>query len=394
MRYRRFGRTGLELPVFSCGGMRYQQAWKDLPLAEIEAASQANVAACVAAAVAHGINHIETARGYGSSEVQLGQVLPDLPRDQLIVQTKVGPQEDADGFLRTFDLSMERLRLDYVDLLAVHGINNRELLDQTLAPGGMLDAARQIQAAGRARFIGFSTHAPLDVILDGIRSDGFDYVNLHYYWADQVNAPAVAAAAERDMGVFIISPTEKGGRLFDPPAKLVELCQPLSPIVFNNLWTLANPAVHTLSIGAARPTDFDAHLAALPHLDQAAELTAPIAARLQAEAERVLGQEWMTGWAVNLPGTDDVPGTVNLYHVLRLYTLAKAFDLVEYARWRYNLFGNGGHWFYGNKIDQLDWDRLPEVVAASPVADRIPEVLREAHALLAGGEQKRLSQGG
>ncbi|MCC7495163.1 MAG: aldo/keto reductase [Fimbriimonadaceae bacterium] len=394
MQYRRFGRTELRMPVLSCGGMRYQQAWQDVPVAQIEAAGQRNLEDTIHAALAHGINHIETARGYGSSEVQLGQVLPNLPRQELIVQTKVGPQESADAFRRTFDTSLERLRLDYVDLLAVHGINNRELLNATLAPDGMLAAARAIQAEGRARHIGFSTHAPLDVILDAIGSDGFDYVNLHYYWADQIKAPAVAAAAAHDMGVFIISPSEKGGRLFDPPAKLSALCAPLSPLAFNDLWTLANPAVHTLSVGAARPSDFEAHVAAVAQLEQAAALTSPIAARLQDEAVAVWGEEWINGWAVGLPATDAVPGTVNLYHVLRLYTLARAFDLVEYARWRYNLFGNGGHWFYGNKVDQLDFTALPAVLRDSPVAARIPALLHEAHELLAGEAKKRLSEGG
>jgi hypothetical protein len=59
---------------------------------------------------------------------------------------------------------------------------------------------------------------------------------------------------------------------------------------------------------------------------------------------------------------------------------------------RYNLFGNGGHWFYGNKVDKIEWDRLPAVLINSPVADRIPAALREAHELLDAEAQKRLSQ--
>ena len=47
---RRFGRTGLAMPVLSLGGMRFQQSWSDLPAAEITAASQANLRAVLAAA--------------------------------------------------------------------------------------------------------------------------------------------------------------------------------------------------------------------------------------------------------------------------------------------------------------------------------------------------------
>src|SRR6516165_9035742 len=127
MKYRRFGRTELSMPVISCGGMRYQFKWQDVKPREIPAANQANLEACIHRALDLGINHIETARGYGTSEMQLGQVLPRLPREKIIVQTKVAPQPKAREFVRIFETSMDYLRLEYVDLLALHGINNREL---------------------------------------------------------------------------------------------------------------------------------------------------------------------------------------------------------------------------------------------------------------------------
>src|SRR5438067_636238 len=92
MRYRRFGRTELQMPVISCGGMRYQYKWQDVQPGEIPADNQANLEATIHRAVELGINHIETARGYGTSEMQLGNVLPKLPREKIIVQTKVGPK--------------------------------------------------------------------------------------------------------------------------------------------------------------------------------------------------------------------------------------------------------------------------------------------------------------
>jgi len=145
MKYRRFGRTGLNMPVISCGGMRYQFKWQDVPPAEIPADNQANLEATIRRAVELGINHIETARGYGSSEMQLGRILPTFPRDKIIVQTKVGPKSTVKEFLDTFETSMKYLRLDYVDLLSLHGINNRQLLDLSLKKNGCLAAARKLQ---------------------------------------------------------------------------------------------------------------------------------------------------------------------------------------------------------------------------------------------------------
>src|SRR5512146_3239401 len=144
MKYRRFGRTDLKMPVISCGGMRYQYKWQDVPESEIPAANQDNLEATIHRALELGINHIETARGYGSSEMQLGRILPDLPREKLIVQTKVAPQANPKQFLALFETSMKYLGLDHVDLLALHGINNRELLDFALKKDGCLDAARKL----------------------------------------------------------------------------------------------------------------------------------------------------------------------------------------------------------------------------------------------------------
>ena len=394
MKYRRFGRTGLQMPVFSCGGMRYQHKWQDVPPEEIPAEGQANLEACIHRALELGIHHIETARGYGTSEMQLGRVLPQIPREKLIVQTKVAPSAEPEKFRETFDQSMAYLRLDYVDLLAFHGVNTAELLDFVLRPGGCLAAARQIQKEGRARFIGFSTHAPCSVILRAVESGEFDYVNLHWYFVNDLNWPAVAAAHAQDMGVFIISPSDKGGKLYDPPAKLVELCRPLTPLQFNDLYCLARPEVHTLSIGAARPSDFDEHVAALEHYERIEAAVPPIEERLRAEMTRTLGADWIQNWWKGLPEYYDVPGEVNLLEILRLWTYARPLDMEGWGRMRYNMLGNSGHWLPGKNAAEVDVSALAPVLAKSHFAGQIPEVLREAHALFFGESRKRLSEGG
>src|SRR5512141_140500 len=100
MKYRRFGRTELQMPVISCGGMRFQHKWQDVSPRDVPPASQANLEACLHRALELGINHLETARGYGSSELQMGQMLPRLPREKIIVQTKVAPKADPKEFVK------------------------------------------------------------------------------------------------------------------------------------------------------------------------------------------------------------------------------------------------------------------------------------------------------
>ncbi len=379
------------MPVFSCGGMRYQQSWQDEAWDKITRENQECIERCIARSLELGIHHIETARGYGSSEVQLGQILPQLPREELIVQTKVGPA-DAEEYLKTFDLCMSRLRLDYVDLLAIHGINNADLLAASLKKGGALEAAKKLQAEGRVRHIGFSTHAPCEVITAAIETGEFDYVNLHWYWVNQVNWPAIEAATRQDMGVFIISPNDKGGKLYEPPEKLARLCAPHSPMVFNDLFCLLRPQVHTLSLGVARPEDFDEHMLALSQWDQAAAIVGPIEARLTDAMVAELGADWVERWQDGLPAWESVPGGVNVWEILRLWNFAKSLDMVAFGKMRYNLLGNADHWFPGRNAGEMDPAAIREAVAASPFADRIPGVLEDAHALLWDKPVERLSK--
>jgi predicted aldo/keto reductase-like oxidoreductase len=397
---RRFGRTELPMPLLSLGGMRFQQSWNDLPADQIEPAGQANLLAILEQAVAAGMHHIETARHYGSSERQLGDLLAQLPDSRRILQTKVPPNADPGRFESELATSFERLRLqerrERIELLSIHGINNAELLEQTLRPGGCLDVARCWQAEGRVGHIGFSTHGPLPLILEAIASDAFSYINLHWYFIRQDNTAAIDAARRHDMGVFLISPTDKGGHLHSPSARLQELCAPLHPIVFNDLFCLSSAGVHTLSVGAARPADLDLHLQAVALLPRAAELLPPILERLEQARLQALGAEWLHSWHQGLPQWPDTPGQINLPLLLWLHNLLEAWDLEGYCRARYRLLGHGDHWFPGNNADPLDTEvseaQLLAVLGESPWAAQIPDLLRRLRQRLAGGAVQRLQQ--
>jgi uncharacterized protein len=372
--------------------MRYQHSWQDLNASQIPAENQRNLEATIRRSFELGINHIETARAYGTSEIQLGKILPQLPREQLIVQTKVVVKDTPREFLETFERSLKLLKLDYVDLLSVHGINLDEHIEACLKPGGLLDAIRQLQDQGKVRFVGFSTHGPTDVIVRAVETNQFDYFNVHWYYINQLNWPAIEAATARDMGVFIISPTDKGGHLHTPPQKLRDICAPLSPIVFNNLFCLSHPQVHTLSLGAANPGDFEEHLKTLEWLERSEELLPPILARLEQVGIETFGENWWKRWREGLPTVDETPRRLNIPMILWLRNLALAYDMVGYAKARYNLLGEASHWFPGSRAENFDEAAIRPLLQRSPFATELPQILREAHELLSGEKVQRLTQ--
>ena len=185
----RFGRTNLKMPILTCGGMRMQETWSppaDMTLERINKHVQANFAAIVDRSMQLGINHFETARAYGTSEVQYGEILKKYPRESYILQTKGAPKAVQAEFRATLEKSFKELQLEgeggFVDLFSFHGLNLMEHLDWIVQPGGCLEVVREYQQQGKIKHIGFSSHGSTDVIVKAIESGIFDYVNLHYHF--------------------------------------------------------------------------------------------------------------------------------------------------------------------------------------------------------------------
>ncbi len=392
---RRFGRTDLDIPVLSLGGMRFQQSWTDISSEEISTSNQMNVEHILQYGKNFGLHHIETARHYGTSELQLGFGLKNVFDSKRILQTKIPPRQDPIEFEKELQTSFKRLQCEKVDLLAIHGLNLPEHLDQTIRPGGCLDVVRRWQQEDRVGHVGFSTHGPTELIVRAIETEEFDYVNLHWYFIFQDNEPVLEVAKKLDLGVFIISPTDKGGHLHSPPSKLLKLCAPLHPIVFNDLFCLSDRRVHTLSIGASKPQDLNLHLEAIKLLDKSDSLVSKIEKNLINASLVSLGKEWTTTWHQGLPKWEETPGNINIPVLLWLYNLIQSWDMEDYAKARYRLLGNGSHWFPGSNADSFDSEvseqDIKQVLQNSPWINDIPTVLRQLKDQLSGKSVQRLS---
>jgi len=336
--------------------MRFQKSWDQLDFSEISSQDQNKVENILNLADKYGLNHVETAKYYGTSEVQLGMGFTNTKKIPKIIQTKIPPNSAPEIFERDVMASIEKLKVKKIDLLAIHGINTDEHLHQAIRAGGCIDILRNLQKENLIGSIGFSTHGRPSLIEKAISTNLFDYVNLHWYFINQENTKVINLANKYDLGVFIISPTDKGGHLHTPSTKMLELCSPLHPIVFNDLFCLRNKKVHTLSVGIAKETDFDLHLKAVSLLSESERYVPKIINRLREESINTLGLEWYQHWNKNLPSWEFTPGNINIPILLWLSNLIDYLDLEGFAKARYQLLGNGSHWFPGCNANLLDVD--------------------------------------
>jgi aryl-alcohol dehydrogenase-like predicted oxidoreductase len=139
-----FGRTGHEssrviFGAAALGAMRQEKADQILQLL-----------------LDHGVNHIDTAASYGDSELRVGPWM-ERHRDRFFLATKTGDRT-ADGAQASVRRSLERLRVERVDLVQLHNLVDEREWETALGPGGALEALVEARARGQVRFIGVTGH--------------------------------------------------------------------------------------------------------------------------------------------------------------------------------------------------------------------------------------------
>ena len=142
MEHRRLGRLGREISVLIFGG------------AALSEVSEKEADRAISLALEAGVNHFDTAADYGDSELHYGRWMPEI-RDGVFLSTKTGERE-REAARRQIEASLERLRVDHVDLIQLHAVNDLEDLDR--ATRGALEAAVEAKEEGLVGAVGITGH--------------------------------------------------------------------------------------------------------------------------------------------------------------------------------------------------------------------------------------------
>jgi len=256
MHYRNLGQTGIQVSVIGLGttklgrnqGVKYPTAF-DLP-------SDDSVIELLTVAKDLGVNLLDTAPAYGSSEERLGKALKGQRQDW-IIGTKVGEDFDdrqssfnftAEHFELSIKRSLQRFNTDYLDIVLVHS-NGDDM--RLIKEDGVLEILNHFKQQGLIRATGMSTKT-VDGGIAALAQADCVMMTYHPEYLDEV--PVLDFAKEHSKGVLIKKTLASGHAVVD--AKSLTLQQRFEFI-------LEQPAVSSMVVGTINPNHLQQNVAAL-----------------------------------------------------------------------------------------------------------------------------------
>ena len=268
---RMLGRTGMDVTVMGYGAMELRGAPRGREVSEEDAGRLLNTVLDL------GINYIDTSIDYGVSEERIGRHIAHR-RNEYFLASKCGclvgwapePGRDRggphvytrDNVVAGVEQSLRRMNTDYLDLLQVHMTPSRQVLEES----GTIEAMQELQAEGKARFLGMSGTIPH--LADHIEMGVFDAFQIPYSASQREHENLVATAATAGAGTIIRGGAAKGApsggerpssrnpELLDvwEQAKMDELLEEgQSRMEFVIRFTQTHPGMHTNIVGTVNP---------------------------------------------------------------------------------------------------------------------------------------------
>jgi len=217
MEYTELGSTGERVSRLGFGGAPAGLANYLGEYDPDEAAARERVRTAVRTALERGVTYFDTAPGYGdgTSEELLGEALAEFDREDLFIATKV-ELGDADYVRDRVAGSVERLGVDHIDLLQIHGGSYDAADVERVLDGGTLAGMERLREAGRVDYLGFTTEDHNPAVFDFLDEGVFDVMQINYNLMFQhpynpINGSgALVAADERGVGTVTMRTTTSG----------------------------------------------------------------------------------------------------------------------------------------------------------------------------------------
>jgi aryl-alcohol dehydrogenase-like predicted oxidoreductase len=203
MEKRRLGKTGHLSSILIFGGFA------------LYSVSQKEADAALEMALEKGINHIDVSPLYGGAEKRIGSWLKRHGK-QFFLGCKTAERDKA-GAWESLKRSLDTLQVDNFDLFQLHGVDEKEVLDTALGPGGAIEAILEARDQGLVKYIGITGHKPPNHNL-ALQRFNFDTVmfplnRVHAAHVTDWNdyAPLLKTAKQKDVGVMAIKSVAKQG---------------------------------------------------------------------------------------------------------------------------------------------------------------------------------------
>ena len=191
------GNTGYKVSRIGFGG---------IPISHLEYNEAIKV---VRGCINMGVNFIDTAVAYGDSEMKIGEAVSDC---DVILATK-SQSKDATGIEKDVKVSLSRLKIGFIHLYQLHGVNNAESLNSVMAKGGALEALKKMKKKGFIGAIGITGHRA-DVLVDALKTGEFETVQVPYNFIETEPEKELFPLARR-IGVGIIAMKPFGGGILE-----------------------------------------------------------------------------------------------------------------------------------------------------------------------------------
>jgi D-threo-aldose 1-dehydrogenase len=267
------------------------------PIGNVNAVSAADAEATIQHAYEKGIRLFDSAPlyGRGESELRIGRALRGVPRDSYVISTKIGRVLNADrsafvydfsydGVMRSFEGSLKRLNTDHVEIVLVHDPDADTVDHEQDALDGAFPALRDLRRQGVIKAIGagmnqwqmeqrFAEQADPDVFLLAGRYTLLEQTSLGFLKLCKEKGIGIFLGGVYNSGILATGPSATAQYNYAPaPAAVLEKARKINAICERHGVPLnrtalhfarAHPAITSLVIGAVKPAEVEANIAAL-----------------------------------------------------------------------------------------------------------------------------------